>query len=53
MERTLRQVDPEVAAIIDRDVIRQQQSLIMIPSESMAPLAVRAGEVREVQVPLP
>jgi len=43
MERKLRQVDPEVAAILDRELTRQQQSLVMIPSENYASRAVLAA----------
>jgi glycine hydroxymethyltransferase len=43
MERKLRQVDPEVAAILDRELARQQQSLVMIPSENYASRAVLAA----------
>jgi len=43
MERRLRTVDPEVAAIFDRELTRQQQTLIMIPSENYASRAVMAA----------
>ncbi len=43
MERTLRQVDPEVAGILDRELTRQQQTLVMIPSENYASRAVMAA----------
>ncbi len=43
MERTLRQVDPEVAGIFDRELERQQDSLVMIPSENYASRAVMAA----------
>ncbi len=43
MERTLRTVDPDVAAIFDRELQRQQQTLIMIPSENYASRAVMAA----------
>ena len=43
MERTLRQVDPEVAAIMDRELARQQNTLVMIPSENYASRAVMAA----------
>src|SRR5512133_3246046 len=43
MDRLLRQVDPEVAAILDHELERQQQTLIMIPSENYASRAVMAA----------
>jgi len=43
MERKLRQVDNEVAEILDRELQRQQQSLVMIPSENYASRAVMAA----------
>lgn len=43
MERTLRQVDPEVAEILDRELERQQDTLVMIPSENYASRAVMAA----------
>jgi len=43
MERMLRHVDPEVAAIFDHELTRQQQSLVMIPSENYASRAVMAA----------
>ncbi|HEY3417984.1 MAG TPA: serine hydroxymethyltransferase [Armatimonadota bacterium] len=43
MERTLREVDPEVARILDTELERQQQTLIMIPSENYASRAVMAA----------
>jgi len=43
MECMLRQVDPEVAAILDHELERQQQSLVMIPSENYASRAVMAA----------
>ena len=43
MERTLRQVDPEIAGIFDRELERQQDSLVMIPSENYASRAVMAA----------
>ncbi|MHB9130166.1 MAG: serine hydroxymethyltransferase [Armatimonadota bacterium] len=43
MERTLRQVDPEVAEILDRELDRQQHTLVMIPSENYASRAVLAA----------
>ncbi|MHB9109047.1 MAG: serine hydroxymethyltransferase [Armatimonadota bacterium] len=43
MERMLRHVDPEVAAILDHELMRQQQSLVMIPSENYASRAVMAA----------
>ena len=43
MERMLRHVDPEVAAIFDHELMRQQQSLVMIPSENYASRAVLAA----------
>lgn len=43
MERTLRQTDPEVADILDRELIRQQETLVMIPSENYSSRAVMAA----------
>jgi glycine hydroxymethyltransferase len=43
MEQLLRQVDPEVAEILDRELDRQQHTLIMIPSENYASRAVMAA----------
>ena len=43
MERTLRQVDPEVADILDHELERQQQTLVMIPSENYSSRAVMAA----------
>ncbi len=43
MERTLRQVDPVVADILDRELTRQQETLVMIPSENYASRAVMAA----------
>jgi len=43
MERTLRNDDPEVAQILDQELIRQQQTLVMIPSENYASRAVMAA----------
>lgn len=43
MERTLRQVDPEVADILYRELIRQQDTLVMIPSENYSSRAVMAA----------
>ncbi|MHB9023582.1 MAG: serine hydroxymethyltransferase [Armatimonadota bacterium] len=43
MERMLREVDPEVARILDAELERQQHSLIMIPSENYASRAVMAA----------
>ncbi len=43
MERVLRTVDPEVASILDRELERQQHSLVMIPSENYASRAVLAA----------
>ncbi|HEY3377112.1 MAG TPA: serine hydroxymethyltransferase, partial [Armatimonadota bacterium] len=43
MERTLRQVDPEVADILDRELERQQDALVLIPSENYASRAVMAA----------
>ncbi len=43
MEQLLRQVDPDVADILDRELDRQQHSLIMIPSENYASRAVMAA----------
>ncbi len=40
MERLLSEVDPEVAAIVEREVTRQQDTLVMIPSENYASRAV-------------
>ena len=43
MERLLRQIDPQVAEILDRELVRQQQTLVMIPSENYASRAVMAA----------
>jgi glycine hydroxymethyltransferase len=43
MERTLQQVDPEVAAIFDRELARQRDALVMIPSENYVSRAVLAA----------
>jgi glycine hydroxymethyltransferase len=43
MERHLREVDSEVAAIFDRELERQQQTLVLIPSENYASRAVLAA----------
>ncbi|HOF87767.1 MAG TPA: serine hydroxymethyltransferase [Armatimonadota bacterium] len=43
MEQLLRQVDPDVADILDRELDRQQHTLIMIPSENYASRAVMAA----------
>jgi glycine hydroxymethyltransferase len=43
MERTLRVADPEVAAILDRELARQRDTLILIPSENYASRAVLAA----------
>ena len=43
MERTLRQVDPEVAEIMDRELLRQRETLVLIPSENYASRAVMAA----------
>ena len=40
MEYTLRQADPEVADIMKRELVRQQETLVMIPSENYASRAV-------------
>jgi glycine hydroxymethyltransferase len=40
MERLLSEVDPEVADIVEREVTRQQDTLVMIPSENYASRAV-------------
>ena len=37
----LAELDPDVAALVDLETLRQAKRLIMIPSESSAPLAVR------------
>jgi len=39
----LRQIDPQVAEILDRELTRQQQTLVMIPSENYASRAVMAA----------
>ncbi|MGD8624139.1 MAG: serine hydroxymethyltransferase, partial [Anaerolineae bacterium] len=41
--REMEQIDPDIHRIIDFEEERQARKLIMIPSESMAPLAVRAA----------
>lgn len=38
---SLAEVDPDVAALCDLEAVRQARKLIMIPSESSVPLAVR------------
>jgi glycine hydroxymethyltransferase len=43
MDRRLSVVDPEVAAIFAQELARQQQSLILIPSENYASRAVMAA----------
>jgi len=40
MNRTLRQVDPEMAAVLDEELERQRTTLVMIPSENYASKAV-------------
>ena len=40
MDASLRDFDPEVAALVDLELIRQQRGLEMIASENYAPLAV-------------
>ncbi|MEA2354552.1 MAG: glycine hydroxymethyltransferase, partial [Solirubrobacteraceae bacterium] len=39
-ERPLREVDPEIAEVIDAEVRRQQRTLEMIASENSVPRAV-------------
>jgi glycine hydroxymethyltransferase len=41
--REMAQIDPDIDQIVDFEAERQARKLIMIPSESMAPLAVRAA----------
>jgi len=43
MEHLLRNNDPEVARILDQELTRQQQTLVMIPSENYASRAVMAA----------
>ncbi len=45
----LEQVDPDIDLIIDFEEERQARKLIMIPSESMAPKAVRDGAGQRFQ----
>ena len=40
MNRTIQQVDPEMAEILDAELIRQRETLVMIPSENYASKAV-------------
>jgi glycine hydroxymethyltransferase len=40
MNRTLREVDPEMAAVLDEELERQRTTLVMIPSENYASKAV-------------
>ena len=44
MKRTLRQVDPEMAGVLEEELERQRTSLVMIPSENYASKAVLAAQ---------
>ena len=44
MKRTLRQVDPEMADVLEEELERQRTSLVMIPSENYASKAVLAAQ---------
>ena len=44
MKRTLRQVDPEMADVLEEELERQRTSLVMIPSENYASNAVLAAQ---------
>ncbi len=44
MNRTLRQVDPEMAEVLQEELGRQRDSLVMIPSENYASKAVLAAQ---------
>lgn len=44
IDQTLSQFDPEVAALIDLELIRQREGLEMIASENLAPLAVMQAQ---------
>ncbi|PWJ54106.1 glycine hydroxymethyltransferase [Quadrisphaera granulorum] len=44
LDRSLGQIDPEVAAAIDAELVRQQSTLEMIASENFAPVAVMQAQ---------
>ncbi|MDH4179634.1 MAG: serine hydroxymethyltransferase, partial [Armatimonadota bacterium] len=44
MKRTLSEVDPEMAAVLEEELERQRNTLVMIPSENYASKAVLAAQ---------
>jgi len=44
LDRGLAEVDPEIAAAVDRELLRQQSTLEMIASENFAPVAVMEAQ---------
>jgi len=44
MNRTLREVDPDMAAVLDEELERQRTTLVMIPSENYASKAVLSAQ---------
>jgi glycine hydroxymethyltransferase len=44
LSRSIAELDPEVAAAIDRELVRQQSTLEMIASENFAPVAVMQAQ---------
>jgi len=44
LDRSLAVVDPEIAAAVDRELLRQQSTLEMIASENFAPVAVMQAQ---------
>jgi glycine hydroxymethyltransferase len=44
LDRSLAEVDPEIAAAVDRELLRQQSTLEMIASENFAPVAVMQAQ---------
>ncbi len=46
LDQGLDQVDPEIAAVLDGELTRQQSTLEMIASENFVPRAVLQAQVR-------
>jgi glycine hydroxymethyltransferase len=44
LDRSLAEVDPEIAAAVDRELLRQQSTLEMIATENFAPVAVMQAQ---------